>query len=33
MDLNVYWMRHAISCNNIKTKYEKIANVFNLKDP
>jgi len=33
MNLEIFWMRHAISCNNIKKKREKIAGFYKMKDP
>tara|TARA_B110001469_G_C9623245_1_gene310827 strand:+ start:151 stop:1143 length:993 start_codon:yes stop_codon:yes gene_type:complete len=33
MKLEIYWMRHAISCNNIKKKIQKILHFYKMKDP
>ena len=33
MNLEIFWMRHAVSCNNIKTKLEKILKFYKMKDP
>ena len=33
MNLEIFWMRHAISCNNIKKMIEKITGFYKMKDP
>ena len=33
MNLEIYWMRHAVSCNNIKQMLKKITEFYKMKDP
>ncbi len=33
MNLEIFWMRHAVSCNNIKHMIEKITMFYKIKDP